>query len=64
MRIAMPHASGRDVPLIASPIKMSKTPPAYRHAPPVCGQHTDAVLEELLALSPAEIAALRKDGIV
>lgn len=64
MRIAMSHASGQDVPLIASPIKMSKTPPAYRHAPPVCGQHTDAVLEELLSLSSAEIAALRKDGIV
>ncbi|MCA3263910.1 MAG: CoA transferase [Telmatospirillum sp.] len=64
MQIAMPHASGQDVPLIASPIKMSKTPPAYRHAPPVCGQHTDAVLEELLEMSPAKIAALRKDGIV
>jgi crotonobetainyl-CoA:carnitine CoA-transferase CaiB-like acyl-CoA transferase len=64
MQIAMPHASGRDVPLIASPIKMSKTPPAYRHAPPTCGQHTDAVLAELLELSPAEIAALRKGGIV
>jgi crotonobetainyl-CoA:carnitine CoA-transferase CaiB-like acyl-CoA transferase len=64
MKITMPHGSGQDVPLIASPIKMSKTPPAYRHAPPTCGQHTDAVLEELLAMSPAEIAALRKDGIV
>jgi crotonobetainyl-CoA:carnitine CoA-transferase CaiB-like acyl-CoA transferase len=64
MQIAMPHASGQDVPLIASPIKMSKTPPAYRHPPPTCGQHTDAILEELLALSPSEIAALRKDGIV
>jgi len=64
MQIAMPHASGQDVPLIASPIKMSKTPPAYRHAPPVCGQHTDAVLEELLEMSPSEIAVLRKDGIV
>ena len=64
MQIAMPHASGLDVPLIASPIKMSKTPPAYRHAPPTCGQHTDAILEELLELSPAEIATLRKDGIV
>ncbi len=64
MQISMPHASGQDVPLIASPIKMSKTPPAYRHAPPTCGQHTDAILEELLELKPAEIAALRNDGIV
>jgi len=64
MKITMPHASGVDVPLIASPIKMSKTPPSYRRAPPVCGQHTDEVLEELLGLDADERAALRGRGIV
>ncbi len=64
MKITMPHASGVDVPLIASPIKMSKTPPAYRHAPPICGQHTDEVLDELLGIGGEELAALRGRGIV
>ena len=64
MRIDLPHASGQNVPLIASPIKMSKTPPAYRRAPPVCGQHTDEVLGEILGMGSAEIAQLRADGIV
>jgi crotonobetainyl-CoA:carnitine CoA-transferase CaiB-like acyl-CoA transferase len=64
MRVDMPHASGVDVPLIASPIKMSKTPPRYRHAPPLCGQHTDEVLGELLGLDAGAISDLRARGVV
>ncbi len=64
MRIELPHASGVDVPLIASPIKMSKTPPSYRRAPPTCGQHTDEVLAEVLGLDAAAVADLRARGIV
>ena len=64
MRIEMAHASGVSVPLIASPIKMSKTPPAYRRAPPTCGQHTDEVLGEVLGLDTAAVADLRARGIV
>jgi crotonobetainyl-CoA:carnitine CoA-transferase CaiB-like acyl-CoA transferase len=43
---------------------MSKTPPSYRRAPPVCGQHTDEVLGELLGLDAAALADLRDRGIV
>lgn len=64
MKIEMAHASGVDVPLIASPIKMSKTPPSYRRAPPVCGQHTDEVLSEVLGIDGAAVAGLRSRGIV
>ncbi len=66
MKIKIPHplAGAGDIPLVASPIKMSGTPPEYRHAPPTLGQHTDEVLGELLELSEAEIAALRNEGIV
>ncbi|MBL8807351.1 MAG: CoA transferase [Rhodospirillales bacterium] len=64
MRIEMAHAAGVDVPLIASPIKMSKTPPSYRHAPPVCGQHTQEVLSEVLGLSAQDVAGLRERGVV
>ncbi|MCH6587441.1 MAG: CoA transferase, partial [Proteobacteria bacterium] len=51
-------------PLIASPIRMSATPPSYAHPPPLLGQHTDEVLEELLGLEPAELAALRERGVI
>ncbi len=66
MRIEMPHPLAGDgtVPLVGSPLKMSETPPEYRHAPPTLGQHTDEVLRELLDMSEGEIAKLRGDGIV
>jgi len=65
MRIDLPH--GRHdvkVPSIANPMKMSETPPTYRLAPPLCGEHTDQVLRELLSMNDGEIAALRERGIV
>jgi len=65
MQIAMDHPkAGAPVPLIASPIRMSKTPVDYRHAPPTLGQHTEEVLREVLAMDDAEIARLRDAGVV
>ena len=48
---------------VASPLRLTATPPVLRRAPPALGQHTDEVLAEL-GLSPAEIAALRGRGVV
>jgi crotonobetainyl-CoA:carnitine CoA-transferase CaiB-like acyl-CoA transferase len=65
MVVKMRHAAtGVEVPVIASPIKMSETPPAYRRAPPVCGQDTDDVLHELLDMSKTDVDALRARGVV
>jgi len=43
-------------------VKMSKTPPQHRRAPPVLGQHTDEVLEDWLGLDAAAIADLADKG--
>ena len=43
---------------VASPLRLSATPPVLRHAPPALGQHTDEVLAEL-GVDAAAIAALR-----
>ncbi len=65
MRIELTHGHHKiPVPSVASPMKMSETPPTYRHAPPALGEHTDAVLRELLNLPDSEIGALRDRGIV
>ena len=66
MRIDVPHATAAagTVPLVANPIKMSRTPPGYRHSPPTLGQHTDEVLGELLGMGEAERAALRAAGAI
>ena len=66
MRIEMdhPNAGSGKVPLIGNPLKMSATPPQYRAAPPVLGQHTDEVLAEVLGLDETEIAGLKEAGTV
>ncbi len=66
MRIDLPHpsAASGSVPVVANPLKMSLTPPDYRHSPPTLGQHTDEVLEELLDLGEAERTALRAAGTI
>jgi crotonobetainyl-CoA:carnitine CoA-transferase CaiB-like acyl-CoA transferase len=64
MEIRMEHAIGASVPLVANPIRMSATPPEYRTAPPVLGQHTRAVLAERLGLDEAAIAALADQGVI
>jgi crotonobetainyl-CoA:carnitine CoA-transferase CaiB-like acyl-CoA transferase len=49
MRIEMAHPLAPEpVALIGSPIKLSETPVAYRHAPPACGADGDAVLRDWL----------------
>ncbi len=62
MRIDLPHAAGADVALVANPIRLSGTPVRYAQAPPQLGEHTRAVLREVLALSDQAIAQLVQQG--
>ncbi len=66
MRIEMPHPTAGEgtVPLIANPLKMSATPPQYKNAPPVLGQHTDEVLQDVLGMTGDEISRLSDDGVI
>ncbi|MDQ2780685.1 MAG: CoA transferase [Pseudomonadota bacterium] len=59
----MPHPLTDSLRLVASPMKLSATPPTLRRAPPLLGQHTDEVLAEL-EIDPAERARLRTLGVV
>src|SRR5690606_28981704 len=60
----LPHAVAGEVPQVVSPMKFSGTPLEFTAAPPVLGEHTDAVLRDVLGRSEADIAALRAAGIV
>jgi crotonobetainyl-CoA:carnitine CoA-transferase CaiB-like acyl-CoA transferase len=64
LKIEMPHPTAGTMPLVGSPIRMSATPVEYRLPPPLLGQHTLAVLEEVLGLSRDEIATLADRKIV
>jgi formyl-CoA transferase len=50
--------------LVASPMKLSKTPTEVRMAPPTLGQHTEEVLHERLKLDRDAIEALHNKGII
>jgi crotonobetainyl-CoA:carnitine CoA-transferase CaiB-like acyl-CoA transferase len=55
-------AGGR--PGIASPLRLSASPTDPGSAPPILGNDTDAVLADLLQLSPADIQKLRTEGVL
>ena len=55
---------GTPARLLASPIKMSKTPVTYRHAPPLFGEHTAEVMASELGMDDAQIAQLRESGVL
>jgi len=46
------------------PLRLSETPGAVRHAPPVVGQHTDEVLADWLDYDDGTIADLRQKGAI
>lgn len=64
LRIEMPHPTAGRVPLVANPIRLSKTPVEYRLAPPLLGQHTHSVLKEMLGLDEAEIEKLSRLKVI
>ena len=64
LRIGLPHASGREVPMVRNPLKFSATPLCYERAAPVLGEHTREVLGTVLGLDAAGIDALQADGVV
>ncbi|WP_088142955.1 CaiB/BaiF CoA transferase family protein [Achromobacter xylosoxidans] len=64
LRMSMQHPQAGEVPLVASPIRLSDTPVSYRHAPPQLGQHTDAVLARLLGLSADTLHTHRINGVL
>jgi crotonobetainyl-CoA:carnitine CoA-transferase CaiB-like acyl-CoA transferase len=64
MKITASHPLAGTVPLVASPIKMSVTPPQCRQAPPLLGEHTRQILESKLGCSAAELDALRVKGVI
>ncbi|MBN6716361.1 CaiB/BaiF CoA transferase family protein [Pseudomonas capsici] len=64
LAIEMPHALGGSVAQVASPIRLSETPVEYRRAPPLLGEHTQEVLQNILGLKAEEVMALREAGVL
>jgi formyl-CoA transferase len=52
-----------EVPLVASPVSLSRTPPRIARRAPRTGEHTDEVLAEA-GYSPRDIGQLREQGVI
>ncbi|SHF77736.1 Crotonobetainyl-CoA:carnitine CoA-transferase CaiB [Lampropedia hyalina DSM 16112] len=63
-QVTLPHAQAGTVSLVANPMKLSATPVDYRLPPPQLGEHSDSILQDVLGLDAAAIAALREQGVV
>lgn len=64
MVVEAQHAALGAIPIVNRPICFTDAEQPVPDAPPVLGQHTDAILADVLDLSPERIAGLRASGIV
>ena len=64
LRVEVPHPRCGTVPVVASPIRLSRDagPPRARRRS--LGEHTREVLVELLGMDEAEVEALRSGGVI
>jgi crotonobetainyl-CoA:carnitine CoA-transferase CaiB-like acyl-CoA transferase len=66
LAVTLPRDAGDGIASItgvASPLRLTATPPVLRHAPPALGQHTREVLAEF-GIDGAQFDALRSAGVV
>ena len=64
MQLVLEHNSGSKAPSLANPIRFSDTPIRYQRSAPTLGEHTDRVLQDMLAFSAETIDALREQGVI
>jgi crotonobetainyl-CoA:carnitine CoA-transferase CaiB-like acyl-CoA transferase len=64
MQLQLDHPASGKVASVANPIRFSQTPVEYHRAPPLLGQHTDAVLNRLLELDANTLTRLHEDGTI
>ncbi len=64
LRIEQPHPTAGRVPGVRNPVRFSRTALEYGRAPPLLGQHTHEVLQELLQLPESELRTLENAGVI
>lgn len=64
LAIHMQHPLAGTVPTVASPLRLSVSPVEYRHAPPLLGEHTREVLQQLLNMDALTYDQLHAAGVV
>jgi crotonobetainyl-CoA:carnitine CoA-transferase CaiB-like acyl-CoA transferase len=62
MLVEMNHPQREKLKVIGSPIKLSRTPVEYKTAPPLLGEHTQAILGRVV--SSEKLAELKEKGVI
>ncbi|AVF44667.1 TPA: CoA transferase [Acinetobacter nosocomialis] len=62
MLVEMNHPQRKKLKIIGSPIKLSRTPVEYKTAPPLLGEHTQAILGRVV--STEKLAELKEKGVI
>jgi crotonobetainyl-CoA:carnitine CoA-transferase CaiB-like acyl-CoA transferase len=60
----LPHPTAGLIRQLGLPVKLSNTPGAIRRPPPLLGEHTRAVLQEVLGYDERRIEHLAREGVV
>ncbi len=64
MCVTVEHADAGEIPLVGTPMKFSQTPAGSLQPPPLLGEHTTQVLEQLLGVDGDTINSLRETGVI
>ena len=64
IQLNVPHPTAGSMKLVASPMRLSKTPVTMRMPPPLLGEHTEEILSATLHYTYEQIAQLRSKGII
>ena len=64
LRRTTPHPLTDELPLLRNPIRFSETPLETYAPPPLLGEHTRAVLADLLGLAPERIEELAARQVI
>lgn len=64
MRIEVPHPTAGSVSLVGSPLKIPTAPPQVRLPPPLLGQHTGEILQEVLGYDQETVQSLRTSNVI
>jgi formyl-CoA transferase len=60
----LPHSLAGEIPTVANPVRFSSSETVYRRAPPLLGEHTQAILADDLSYSQEMIDKLKESGAI
>jgi len=64
MKLNVPHPTAGSVPLVGSPLKIPSAPVEFRLPPPLLGEHTADILQELCGYDLEVIEELRSKNVL